>query len=160
MINTDGEEETGKSRMGRGHWDIWRLPSRIELWLNLKLTRLLSCVVESDSRFDFTRLALLNRGSSLRQRGRNTRIGFSVLNHIYYSYHLTGNTNWNIRIFAEVCAWQTFGWSVQGESQSGSDQIKVAVPLKSTKTRIKRNNVGRYLTLKMEQSGQRECENY
>ena len=34
VINTDGEEETGKSRMGRSHWDI-------AANVNPKLTRLL-----------------------------------------------------------------------------------------------------------------------
>ena len=44
VINTDGEEETGKSRMGRGYWDIAGN-------LNPKLTRLLWRGVQSRSRF-------------------------------------------------------------------------------------------------------------
>ena len=53
-VNTDGEEETGKSRMERGHLVtdkgvIWSLQS--QRTLNLKLTRLLSCGLESVSSF-------------------------------------------------------------------------------------------------------------
>ena len=51
MINTDGEEETGKSQMGKGPWVNDICYNCIDLWLNFELRPLSRGAVQSVSSF-------------------------------------------------------------------------------------------------------------